>query len=75
MHNPESVQENQKYKILWNFEIQTDPSQLENHTESKIKRKKGTCQHVYFTIPTEPKVEIKKSEKINKYLDRTRELE
>ena len=24
MHKPESVQENQTYKILWNFEIQTD---------------------------------------------------
>ena len=25
MHNPESVLGNETYKLLWNFEIQTDP--------------------------------------------------
>ena len=28
MHNPESVQQNETHKDLWDFEIQTDLAQL-----------------------------------------------
>ena len=45
MHNPESVLENEKHKILWDFEIQTDhlmparwPNLVNKQTNKQIKK-------------------------------------
>ena len=40
MHNPESVQENDGPKILWNFEIQTDHLILARRPDQVNKKKK-----------------------------------
>ena len=55
MHNPESVLENETYKLLWDFEIQT------NHLISArqpdpviVNKKRSTCQIVNFAIPADP---------------------
>ena len=50
MHNPESVLENETYKILWGFEIQTDhlisarrPDQVRVDKKKKKKKRKKNC--------------------------------
>ena len=39
-----------------------------------IIKKKRTCHLTGFTVPTDHRIKIKESEKINKYLDLGREL-
>ena len=63
MHKPESVLENETHKILWNFEIQMDHLILTRTPDQED-----------FTVLVDPSVKIKESEKIDKYLDLTREL-
>ena len=44
MHNPESVLENEKHKVLWDFEMQTDYLILVGQPELVIvNKKKRTC--------------------------------
>ena len=40
MHNPESILENETHKILWDFEIQTDPLILASQQDLVIINKK-----------------------------------
>ena len=40
MHNSESVLENETYKLLWDFEIQTDPLISARRLDQKKKKKK-----------------------------------
>ena len=40
MHNPESVQENEMHKVLWDFEIQTDPHSLSQTARPSDSKKK-----------------------------------
>ena len=72
----ECVPENETHIILWDFEIQTDP--LHPATRPGLgliyKKKNERISHlVDFTVPSEYRVNIKESEKINKYLDLARE--
>ena len=47
MHNPESDLENEAHKILWDFEIQTDPLISARRPDlvivNKKEKKKRTC--------------------------------
>ena len=78
MHNQESFQEIETHKLLWDFEIKTDyrlsarqPDLIIiNKTKQKNKR---ICRIVDFTIPADPRVKLKESEKKDKYLDLARE--
>ena len=87
MHNPESIQENVTHKIL--SEIQTDhqiSARPYNNLQKKKKKKKKkpkkqnnkkqkrNCRIVDFAVPADHKVELKKSEKRDKYLGLEREL-
>ena len=60
MQKSESVLENATHNTPWDFETQTDHTIVAN--------KKRTCQIVDFTVPTDLRMKIEKSEKINKYL-------
>ena len=40
MHNPESVLENERHKLLWSFEIQTDPLIFSRRPDLEIINKK-----------------------------------
>ena len=40
MHNPESVLENEMYKLIWDFEIQTDHQILVRRPDLAIVKKK-----------------------------------
>ena len=40
MHNPESVLENETYKTIWDFEIQTDHLILARQPDPEIVNKK-----------------------------------
>ena len=75
MHNPESVQENEMHKILWDFEIQTDHLILAKRPNLVIvHKKKRTCQIVDFAVPADHRVKLKRNEKRDKYLNLAREL-
>ena len=75
MYKPESVIENKPYKILWNFEIQTDHLILARRlNQVLINEKKRNCQLVNFSVPLDHNMKIKGSKKIDKYLDLTRKL-
>ena len=75
MYNPESVLENEMYKILSDFEIQMDHLILARRPELVIvNKKKKTCKIVVFAIPADHRVKLKESEKRDKYLDLAREL-
>ena len=79
MHNPAPVLENDSHKLLWDFNIQTDhqiPDRrpdliIINKKKKKIKR---ICKIVDFAVPADHKINLKESEKKNKYLDLAREL-
>ena len=62
-HKPQSVQENDKYKTLWDFNIQT----------VCINKPKTECQIIDFAIPGD--IAIKEQEKIDRYEDLRIELQ
>ena len=69
MDNPESVQENETHKFLWDFEIQTDQqisSRSYNNQQKKKKKKKKkkrTCKIVEFVVPADYRGKLKESKK------------
>ena len=76
MHNPESVLENETYKLSWDFEIQTNRVISTGRPNLVIvkKKKKRTCRIVDFAVPADPWVKLKESEKRDEYLDLAKEL-
>ena len=79
MHNPLAVLENDSYKLLLDFDIQTDhlisarwPDLIVN--KKKKKKRKRTCKIVNFAVPVDSRIKLKECEKKDKYLDLAREL-
>ena len=70
MHKPAPVLENYLHKLLWNFNIQTDHLIPARRPD----KKKGICKIVDFAVPADHRINLKKSEKKDKYLDLAREL-
>ena len=75
IYNPETVQENEAHKLFWDFETQM------NHQISArqlnliiVNQKKRTCRIVDFAVSKDHRVELKESEKKNKYQDLAWEL-
>ena len=67
MYKPESVQENEIHKLLWDFEIKTDHLILVRWQNliiinKKKKKKKRTCWIVNFAVPADNRVEWKENE-------------
>ena len=75
MHNPESVPENETYKLLWEFEIQMDHLISARRPDLIIiNKKKRTCTIVDFSLPADHREKLKESEKKDKYQDFARDL-
>ena len=71
MYNPAPVIENDTHKIQWDFNIQTDqliPDII------IINKKKRIRKIVDFAVPADHRINLKESEKKDKYLDLAREL-
>ncbi len=72
MHNPAPVLENDWHKLVWDFNIQTDhiiPARRPHLIIIKKKKK-----WVDFAVPADHRLNLKESEKKDKYLDLAREL-
>ena len=75
MHNPAPVLENDSHKLLWDFNIQTDHLIPARRPDLIIINKKiGICKIVDFAVPADHGINLKESEKKDKYLDLAREL-
>ena len=63
-------------KILWDFQIQTDPVILARQPDLVIvkNKTKATSRIDDFVVPAENGVKLKESKKRNKYLDLAKEL-
>ena len=48
-HEPESVFENEDYKILWDFSIQTD--------HVVVDKKERSCKIIDFAVPVDSRIE------------------
>ena len=75
MHNPEPVLENDTHKLLWDFDIQTDPLISARRPDLIIiNKKKRICKIVDFAVLVDHRIKLKECEKRDKYLDLAREL-
>jgi len=75
-HEPESVLENEDYKILWDFSIQTDHViEARRPDLVVVDKKKRTCKIIDFAVPGDSRIEDKEKEKVEKYQDLARELQ
>ena len=75
MHNPAPVLENDSHKILWDFNIQTDhliPARRPYLII--INKRKRICKIVDFAVQAYHRINLKESEKKDKYLNLAREL-
>ena len=74
-HEPESVLENEDYKILWDFSIQTDHViQAQRPDLVAVDKKDRSCKIIEFAVPGDSRSEEKEKDKIEKYQDLGREL-
>ena len=76
MHNPGPVLENDSHKLLWDVNIQTDYLIPARRPDLIIinQKKKRICKIVDFAVPAHHIINMKESEKKDKYLDLAREL-
>ena len=75
-HEPESVLENEDYKMLWDFSIQTDHV-IEARTQdlALVDKKERSCKIIDFAVPGDSRIEEKEKDKMEKYQDLGRELQ
>ena len=75
MHNPVPVLENDSHKLLWDFNIKTDHLIPARRPDLIIiNKRKRICKIVDFAVPVDHIINLKESEKKDKYLDLAREL-
>ena len=75
MHNPVPVLENDSHKLLWDFNIQTDHLIPARRPDLIIiNKKKRIWKIVDFAVSADHRINLKESEKKDKYLDLAREL-
>ena len=75
-HEPESVLENEDYKILWDFSIQTDNVIKARRPESVlVDKKERSCKIINFAVPGDSRIEEKEKDKIEKYQNLGSELQ
>ena len=73
---PESVLENEDYKILWDFSIQTDHVREARRPDLvAVGKKERSCKIIDFVVLGNSRIEGKKEDKIAKYKDLGRELQ
>ena len=66
-HEPESVLENENYKILWDFNIQTDHVPEAQRPALVMVDKRRTSKFIDFAVPGDSRTQEKKRHKIEKY--------
>ena len=75
MHNPAPVLENDSHKLQWDFNIQTDHLIPARRPDLIIiNKRKRIWKIVDFAVPADHRINLKESEKKDKYLDLAREL-
>ena len=75
MHNPAPVLENDLHKLLWDFNIQTDHLTPAGRPDLIIiNKRKRLCKIVDFAVLADHRINLKESEKKDKYLDLARKL-
>ena len=75
-HEPESVLENEDYKTLWDFSIQTDHFIKARRPDSVlVDKKERSCKIINFAVPGDRRIEKKEKDKIEKYQNLGRELQ
>ena len=75
-HEPESVLENEDYKILWDFGIQTDHViEAWRPDLVVVDKKEISCKIIDFAVPRDGRIEENEKDKIEKYQDFGRELQ
>ena len=75
MQNPAPVLKNDSHKALWDFNIQTDHLIPARRLDLIIiNKRKRICKIVDFAVPADHRINLKESEKKDKYLDLAREL-
>ena len=75
-HEPERVLENEDYKILWDFSIQTDHViEARRPDLVVVDKKEKSCKIIDFAVPGDSRIEEKEKDKIEKYQDLERELQ
>ena len=78
-NNPESVVENEKHKLLWDFEILTDHLFSDRRPDVVIvnnnnNNKNSTSRIVVYADPADHRVKLKESKNEDKKLDLAREM-
>ena len=74
-HVPESVLENEDYKLLWDFSVRTDHEIGARRPDLVIIEKRDkSCQIIDVAIPEDNRVREKEDEKVEKYQDLAREV-
>ena len=67
-HEPKSVLENEDYKILWDFSIQTDHVIEAQRSDLVIvDKKERSCRIVQFAVPGDSRIEEKEKYMTEKY--------
>ena len=75
-HEPESVLENEDYKILWDFSIQTDHViEARRPDLVVVDMKDRSCKIIDFAVPGDSSIEEKEKDKTEKYQELGRELQ
>ena len=75
-HEPESVLENEDYKILWDFSIQTDHViEARRPDLVVVDKKERSCKIIDFAVPGDSRIEEKEKDQIEKYQELGRELQ
>ena len=74
-HGPENVSENEDYKILWDFSIQTDHViEARRPDLVVVDKQERSCKIIDFAVTGDSRIE-KEKDKIEKYQDLGRELQ
>ena len=75
-HEPENVLENEDYKILWYFSIQTDHViEAWRADLVVVEKNERSCKIIDFAVPGDSRIEEKEKDKIEKYQGLGRELQ
>ena len=75
-HEPERVLENENYKILWDFSIQTDHViEARRPDLVVVDKKERSCKIINFAVSVDSRIEEKEKDKIEKYQDLGKELQ
>ena len=74
-HVPDSVLENEDYKMLWDFSVRTG-HEIEARKPNLliIDQSEKNCQIIDVAIPEDERVRAKDDEKVDKYQDLAREV-